>query len=68
MRCPAKKVDALAVSLVRVEREGVELGVVRGVVAVDVGVFENVGLRVECAKMPDRIAYYVKVRAAEYEC
>ena len=55
-------------SLVDVEREGVELGVVRGVVAVDVGVFDNVGLGVEYAKMPDRVAYYVTIRTAEYEC
>ena len=48
------------------EREGVEPGVVRRVVAVDVGVFENVALRVEYAKMPDRVAYYVKIRTTKY--
>ena len=64
---PPKKVDALAVLLVGVEREGVELGVVRGVVAVDVGVFDNIGLGVEYAKMPDRVAYYVTIRTTEYE-
>ena len=50
---------------VSVEGEGVELGIVRGVVAVDVGVLENVGLRVEYTKMPNRIAYYVKTLTAE---
>ena len=59
---------AFAVPLVRVEREGVELGVVCRVVAVDVGVFENVALRVKCAKMPDRVAYDVEVRTAKYTC
>ena len=58
----------LAVALVGVEREGVELSVVRRVVAVDVGIFENVAARVEHAKMPDRVAYDVKASTAEDAC
>ena len=57
--------DALAVALVTVKSAGVELRVVGGVVAVDVGVFDNVGLRVEYAEMPDRVADDFKARTTE---
>ena len=60
MRCRPKKVDALTISLVGAERSGVELRIVCGVVLVNVGGFENVGLSVEYAEMPNRVAYYVE--------
>ena len=51
--------------LVGAERAGVELRVIRRVVLVNVGFFENVGLRFEHAKMPESVTYYVKGLAAE---
>ena len=60
--------DALAVALVAVESASVELCVVGGVVAVDVGVFDNVGLRVEYAEVPDRVPDDIKARATEDAC
>ena len=52
--------DALAVPLVGAECVRIKFGVVGGVIAVDVGVFENVALRVESPNMANRVAYYVK--------
>ena len=52
-------------ALVSAKRAGVELHVVGGVVAVDVGVFEHVGFRIEDVKVPDGVAHDVEVGAAE---
>ena len=60
-----EEVNALAVALVCPKRAGVELGVVGGVVAVDVGVFEDVGLRADDAEVSNRVPDYLKAGAAE---
>ena len=57
--------DTLAVTLVGPERAGIEVEEVRRVVAVDVPVFENVALRVKHPEMPECVAYYIEVTAAE---
>ena len=47
------------------ERARIKVQVVRRVVAVDVLVFENVGLGAEYAEMSDGVAYYVKTFATK---
>lgn len=56
--------DALTVPLVGAECVRIECGVVGGVIAVNVGILENVTFRVKALKMADRVAYYVKTPAA----
>ena len=60
-----KEVRALAMSCIRSERTSIEMQVVSGVIAVDVGVFENVGLRAQYAEMANGVADYRGVSITE---
>jgi hypothetical protein len=60
-----EEVRAFAVSRIRSERTSIKMQVVGGVVAVDVGIFENVGLRAEYAEMANGAADYLRVSITE---
>ena len=60
--------DALAVALVCSERPGIEMQVVRRVVAVDVRVFENIGHRAEHPEMSEGVLYNSEILASEGMC
>ena len=54
-----------AMSFVCPERTGIEVQVVRRVIAVDVGVFEKVGLGAENPKMANGVLDYIRVTIAQ---
>ena len=56
---------ALAVSCIRSERTGIKVEVVGRVVAVYVGVFENVRLRAQYTEMANGVVDYLGVSIAE---
>ena len=53
------------VSRIRSERTGIKVQVVGGVVAVDVGVFENVGPHVQYAEMANGALNYLRMSITE---
>lgn len=60
-----EEVRTLAMPCIRSERTSIEMQVVSGVVAVDVRVFENVGLRAQYAEMANGVADYRGVSITE---